>query len=179
MPHPKAKRLHNQQTYTTRNVKEPSFKREKWYWMEVWIHATERKALKKQLCGENRKYSSYRINLLKGLSSSHSGLIRIVLPFHLKQQEKGSVYETVALKMLNIRYWRTMALREGEQMTEPCDCSSYGLEKVFRQQCREWEPRLSPVNSLSGRDIAKNSGRPKQLHYREESNAWRENHGGL
>lgn len=61
----------------------------------------------------------------------------------------------------------------------PATAPAYGLERVFRQRCREWKPRLNPGDTLSGRDVAKNSGRPKQLRYREESNAWRENSGGL
>ena len=66
----------------------------------------------------------------------------------------------MVLKTLDIRYGRTMALRDGEQMSEAYDLLQLLALREFSGSSAE---SGNPVNSLSGIDGAESEGRPRQL----------------
>lgn len=78
------------------------------------------------------------------MSSSHDGLTGTIFTLLLEttKKKRNNICETMILKTLDIRQWRTVTPREGKHEVSPMIAPAYGLERVFRQKCREGKLRL-------------------------------------
>ena len=86
------------------------------------------------------------------------------------KQTKYSIYEKTVFKALHTRQRRKsdpqeLAYKQGDSY----DCPAYCLERISRLQCREREPRQSPVDSLIWRDVARSLRRSRHLEVTGQS----------